>query len=159
VKTSTSIAYIQGDATRPTGPGEKVIAHVCNDEGKWGKGFVLALSKRWAEPEQQYRVWSAQTPRPKLGEVQFVKVEPEITVANMIGQHGVKRRAAGRPPIRYEAVEEALRKVGEFAASRGASVHMPRIGSGLAGGTWEEVEPIIVRTLTEAGVEVVVYDW
>ncbi|MEV6001124.1 Appr-1-p processing protein, partial [Streptomyces griseomycini] len=27
--------------------GVKVIAHVCNDIGGWGKGFVLAVSRRW----------------------------------------------------------------------------------------------------------------
>jgi O-acetyl-ADP-ribose deacetylase (regulator of RNase III) len=36
---------------------------------------------------------------------------------------------------------------------------MPRIGCGLAGGSWEEIEPIIKRTLTDQGVEVVVYDF
>ena len=36
---------------------------------------------------------------------------------------------------------------------------MPRIGCGLAGGKWEEIEPIIERTLATAGVEVTVYDF
>jgi hypothetical protein len=35
---------------------------------------------------------------------------------------------------------------------------MPRIGCGLAGGQWSEIEPIIERTLLAAGVEVYVYD-
>jgi hypothetical protein len=39
-----------------------------------------------------------------------------------------------------------------------ASVHMPRIGCGLAGGKWEEIEPIIERTLVAKGMTVVVYD-
>jgi hypothetical protein len=36
---------------------------------------------------------------------------------------------------------------------------MPRIGCGLAGGKWEEIEPIIERTLIEADVKVTVYDF
>ena len=39
-----------------------------------------------------------------------------------------------------------------------ASDHMPRIGCGLAGGDWAEIEPMITETLCAAGIEVVVYD-
>jgi hypothetical protein len=35
---------------------------------------------------------------------------------------------------------------------------MPRIGCGLAGGKWEEIEPIIKNTLCEKGVAVTIYD-
>ncbi|EGJ73150.1 hypothetical protein STTU_0361 [Streptomyces sp. Tu6071] len=44
------ITYVRGDATAPRGRGPRVIAHVCDDRGGWGKGFVLALSRRWPEP-------------------------------------------------------------------------------------------------------------
>jgi hypothetical protein len=36
---------------------------------------------------------------------------------------------------------------------------MPRIGCGLAGGKWEQIEPIIERTLLNKNVEVYVYDF
>ena len=36
-----TIHYIKGDATQPQAKGNKVIAHICNDLGGWGKGFVL----------------------------------------------------------------------------------------------------------------------
>jgi hypothetical protein len=36
---------------------------------------------------------------------------------------------------------------------------MPRIGCGLAGGKWELIEPIIVRTLSEHDIAVTVYDF
>ena len=51
------INYLKGDATAPSVRGNKIIAHVCNDLGGWGKGFVLEISKRWEEPEIQYRAW------------------------------------------------------------------------------------------------------
>jgi O-acetyl-ADP-ribose deacetylase (regulator of RNase III) len=62
------------------------------------------------------------------------------------------------PPILYEAVREALAELARFARSEGASVHMPRIGCGLAGGTWDRIEPLICQTLVATGVETVVYD-
>ena len=107
------IKYIKGDATCPQARGVKLIGHVCNDMGRWGKGFVLALSRRWTEPEEQYRAWYAG----RLGEgfglgaVQFVQVERYIWVANMVA-HAVPRWAApGRssamrlsPPASIESV-------------------------------------------------------
>lgn len=46
------IIYIKGDATSPISPGNKIITHICNDIGGWGKGFVLALSKNGKLPKK-----------------------------------------------------------------------------------------------------------
>lgn len=157
---TTAIQFVRGDATAPTGDGPKVIAHVCNDVGAWGKGFVLAVSKRWPEPEAAFRAWHAAGPAGgfELGAVQFVPVGPDLWVANMVGQHGIRTTKAG-PPIRYEAVGECLRRLGDKALEFGASVHMPRIGCGLAGGEWDRIEPLIQERLTDRGVSVTVYDF
>lgn len=154
------IAYIKGDATCPQAKGVKLIGHVCNDLGRWGKGFVLALSDRWPEPEAEFRRWAAggRNGGFSLGAVQFVQVEPLIWVANMVGQRGVKRGSGG-PPIRYEAVARCLEQVATKALELGASVHLPRIGCGLAGGDWSAVEPIIEEQLCGRGVPVTVYDF
>jgi O-acetyl-ADP-ribose deacetylase (regulator of RNase III) len=74
----------------------------------------------------------------------------------MVAQHGVKG-SSRTPPIRYAAVEECLEKVAQKAQEIAASVHMPRIGCGLAGGKWEVIEPLIFRTLCEQDVPVTVY--
>lgn len=155
----SSIHYTTGDATRPQAEGNKIIAHICNDIGGWGKGFVLALSKRWKQPEVAYRQWHRDRDQNDftLGAIQLVRVEPDVWVANLIGQHDIRTRN-GVPPIRYEAVEQCLVKLAEEASQRKASVHMPRIGCGLAGGTWDRIEPIIRQMLAERGIEVVVYD-
>ena len=155
----TEITYRVGDATAPAAEGNRIIAYVCNDIGGWGKGFVLALSRRWPQPESDFRAWYAGRDQNDfgLGAVRFVQVEPEVWVANMVGQHGL-RRSGGKPPIRYEAIEAALATVARQATALVASVHMPRIGCGLAGGTWGEVEPIVRRTLSAPGIETFVYD-
>jgi O-acetyl-ADP-ribose deacetylase (regulator of RNase III) len=156
----TPILYVKGDATAPQAEGPRLIAHVCNDRGGWGKGFVNALSRRWSEPEAAYRGWHRRGQQGgfALGAVQFVQVEPDMWVANMVAQQGMAARA-GVPPIRYEAVEQCLGRVAEKARDLGASVHMPRIGCGLAGGKWEHIEPLVVKTLCERGVPVTVYDF
>lgn len=141
------ITYLKGDATRPIGDGQKLILHICNDIGAWGAGFVLAISKRWKEPENEYRNWSRRGSLGdfKLGEVQLVSVEENITVINMIAQRDI-RWNGNNPPIRYDALETALGKVVEIMQRtdlKDASLHMPRIGCGLAGGKWENVEQIL----------------
>ena len=153
------IQYRVGDATAPASAGNKLICHVCNDMGGWGRGFVLALSKRWDTPERAYRAWHKHRGRNDFGpgSVLLVQVEPDTWVANMVAQHGISPEG-GRPPIRYDALETALGKVAAEARRLKASVHMPRIGCGFAGGTWEQVEPILTRTLAEKDVEVWVYD-
>ena len=108
---------------------------------------------------KEYRQWFRSSPRPCLGDVQFVAVEDGITVANVIGQHGIRRKTSGAPPIRYAAVRDGLKKVADWALGRHASVHIPRIGCGLAGGRWEEMEPIVESTLCVRGIEVIVYDF
>lgn len=154
-----SIRYIVGDATQPVGEGSKIIVHVCNDIGGWGRGFVVALSKHWPEPEQCYRAWfrgEEKTPL-ALGEVQLVQVGETIWVANLIGQRDV-RTVGGIPPVRYEAIRKGLQTVAKEAQRLKASIHMPRIGCGLAGGRWEEVGKIVEDELANRGVSVTVYD-
>ncbi|MFC4912530.1 macro domain-containing protein [Actinomadura gamaensis] len=153
------VRYVRGDATSPQAKGVKVIAHVCNDLGGWGKGFVLAVSRRWDEPERAYRAWHRDRARNGfgLGAVQFVQVEPYIWVANMVGQRGIRRGSKG-VPIRYDALSACLDRLGARAVELGASVHMPRIGCGLAGGRWSEVEPLIERHLVGRELSVTVYD-
>ena len=155
----THITYTKGDATSPAAAGNKLIVHICNDIGGWGRGFVLAVSKRWPGPEQQYRQWYQSKQNFELGQVQFVQVEPDTWVANMIGQHKLTKDGKGNPPIRYDAVLSCLQKVGQFARENEASVHMPRIGCGLAGGTWSRIEPLVTSSLSGHGIIVIVYDW
>ena len=155
----SAITYVIGDATAPTGDGARIICHVCNDIGGWGRGFVVALSNRWPEPEARYRAWHKQGEAAgfSLGAIQVVEVGSNLSVANMIAQRGV-RPVDGVPPVRYDALARCLGALAEHARTASASVHMPRIGCGLAGGTWPEVEGIIKDTLGIGGIPTYVYD-
>ena len=171
------ITYVSGDATSPRGTGPALIAHICNDRGGWGAGFVLALSRRWAGPERAYRTWfrtgsfdgygGVHHPF-ELGQVQLVEVDTRpIFVANMIAQVGYgpknmnQHRSADEEdediPLRYDALETCLTKVAEVAETHGASIHMPRLGCALAGGRWSKVGPLIEKTLADCSVTV--YDF
>jgi O-acetyl-ADP-ribose deacetylase (regulator of RNase III) len=150
------ITYLQGDATKPIKP-NFVICHVCNNRGAWGAGFVLALSKMWKEPERSYREWfESKSDTFQLGNVQFVSVLPDVWAQNNY------RRRKDSPDtvfLDYDALNTALEKVCSFASERELSVHMPRIGCGLAGGKWDLIEPIIKVHSDAKSVEVYVYDF
>lgn len=152
------ISYLIGDATDPKEiAGIKIIAHICNNRGAWGAGFVLALSNRWSGPEGLYRKRYKERGL-ALGEVQLIQVESDIFVANMIAQElGYTQDKNGRfiPPIRYEALKECLIFVSMVADAMGASVVAPRFGAGLAGGDWNEVENVI--NIAFHGIDVPIY--
>lgn len=153
------INYVIGDATSPQGEGNKLIIHISNDLGKWGAGFVLALSRKWSLPESVYRAEKKYV----LGNVQLVQVESDVYVVNMIAQHDVNATFVSFgngvttvPPIRYDALMECLKAVNDIAIQLNGSIHMPRIGCGLAGGNWSIVEKIINEALSD--VDITVYD-
>lgn len=155
--------HVNGDATNPTGTGLRIISHICNNVGLWGRGFVCSLSRRWAQPEQAYRSWyhegwDKMDGDFELGNVQFVEVEPDIVVANMLAQSGIVG-PKNPVPIQYEALADCLWLVGNQALEWKAEVVMPRIGVGLAGGSWPIIEQIIKENLCDRGVVVTVYHY
>ncbi len=154
------IKYITGDATAPIEDGYKLIIHICNDIGAWGRGFVLAISKRWKEPERAYRTWKYLSfNRFTLGAIQEIIVEPDISVINMVAQHGVRFDKDGKPPIRLEALSKCLDKVLVLAKQKNCSIHAPRIGCGLGGcNNWLEIEKLLIEKLVNNGINVTIYD-
>jgi len=149
------IGYVVGGATQPIGATSAAIIHVCNDVGAWGAGFVLAISKRWPEPEKAFRASKYHG----LGDCQPVFVGPGLWVINMYAQGGIRRLDDLSIPLRYDALVQCLRNIHDWAVfGEVASIHMPRIGCGLAGGSWRIVEAIIQEYLCCSALEVYVYD-
>jgi len=149
------ITYLKGDATQPIGEGAKLLPHVVNDAGGWGAGYVLALSRRWKQPEAYCRQWAKQGRTIfKLGLNQYVPVENQLVVVNMCAQHHYGED--GKPPVRYWALRSCLRDLAKEAKRVGASIHCPRFGAGLSGGSWEKIEQIINEELPD--IPVFVYD-
>jgi O-acetyl-ADP-ribose deacetylase (regulator of RNase III) len=150
-----AITYLNGDATYPCGNDVKIIAHVCNDRRIWGSGFVLSVSKRWPEARKAYIDGFL-----RLGEVIYVDVgefPEDIVVANMIAQRGTIS-CANPVPADLLALELCLSDVAAYAKVILASVHIPRLCCGRGGETWDNVEPIIQKTLCEKDISVFVYD-
>lgn len=158
------VTYVKGDATKPIGEGKRMIVHIVNDEGGWGSGFVLALNGLSPLPKREYKAthefWTSERGLAfiPLGEIEFVPVDEEQTlwVCNMVAQHRTIRSVP--KPICYKSLEICLEKVAKAASENDFSIHMPKIGAGLAGGDWNVIESIINRTLTLKDVDVTVYE-
>ena len=63
----------------------------------------------------------------------------------MVAQHGYGPSVT--PRIRYAALHQCLQALAVVASERNASVHMPRIGTGHAGGTWDVIRDMIAEAL------------
>jgi O-acetyl-ADP-ribose deacetylase (regulator of RNase III) len=155
--------YITGDASYPdkTCEGTKIICHVCNNLGAWGKGFVVSLSNRWWFLRNAYRY----DMKIELGSIGCFKTEGQLSriwVCNMIAQNGI--RSKDNPvPLRHDALYICLEKLKDFIdnmpdKNKTKSIHMPRIGSGLAGGFWPEIEEIIINIFDNTNYNIYVYD-
>lgn len=162
---SVQIHYIKGDATNPLiNKGEySVICHCCNTLGAWGAGFVLALSKRFPKVKEHYlSLIKSINSGERLGKVGFVKTNKNIVVANILAQDRIYRSVDGKIPLNYDALREGFRNVyNKFIGYKDIpfTIHMPRIGCGLAGGDWNIVENIIKDEFIKNGIDVYVYDF
>ncbi len=150
------IQFLQGDVLRPRGSGRKLITHVVSDATpNWGgRGVAIAIKKKWEKAQEEFRNWFGQ--RERLGKVHFCEVDDGIEIATMVSQRGYGPSKS--PRIRYAALETALQSVSVRAQKTSATVHMPRIGCGQAGGSWMLVEELINSSLIAANLSVTVYD-
>ena len=148
-----SIRFIQGDVLEPRGDGPTVICQLVNDKARfWGGGVAKLVGKKYPKAQKDFSLWITK----RLGEVHFAEANDSTVVASLVGQEGFGPSLT--PRIRYTALEQCFEKISNFASKRAATVHMPRVGAGQAGGSWDTVEEIVQDTLVTDGIPVTVYD-
>lgn len=109
-----------------------IIAHVCNDAGLFGAGFAYAIAKKYPVVKNQY---ADQYQRYLLGQNQYVPILNNLVVCNMFAQKGV-RSHLNPVPLQYGKLINCLTYLYCEAKEKNFEIHMPKIGSGLAGGDW-----------------------
>ena len=151
------IAYLFGDARRPRGTGKRIIAHVVNDgTPNWGAGFALEVAKEWVFVQEEFRNWvERDRSNLSLGKIHWARIKDDLSIVHMVAQRGYGRSTS--PRIRYSALSDALDQLQMVASEQGASVHMPRIGTGQAGGNWELIRELVDERLVRRGTPVFVY--
>jgi O-acetyl-ADP-ribose deacetylase (regulator of RNase III) len=153
-----TIKYVHGDVLDPRGSGTRVICQLVNDQARtWGGGVAKSAAKKFPDAQKEFAAWLMSIPRPRrLGEVLFSDANDSVVIASLVGQEGYGPSPSAR--IRYAALERCFERVVEFASQRDAQVHMPRIGAGQSGGSWDTVEEIVRDTLVAGGIQVTIYD-
>ena len=177
----TSIKYIVGDVTDPRLSIDQfsrpiIIPHVVNNKGIMGGGVAKALYTKWPQVKSDYvernmrygldmgsliRSYVDGLPLPldvismvaqdAPGVTQSLKAEL-VTATESRFPYEVKR-----PPIRYAALAESMRKAGCVSRSENASIHAPKFGSDLAGGDWSVIEQLILEVWVDQGLDVTIY--
>jgi Zn-dependent peptidase ImmA (M78 family)/O-acetyl-ADP-ribose deacetylase (regulator of RNase III) len=149
---------VYGDVLDPRAPGEKIICQLANDQARtWGGGVARSTARKYPKAQESFAAWITSIPRSaRLESVHFEMVSQSITIATLIGQQGYG--ASSSPRIRYVALAECFEKVLAYALKRSASVHMPRIGEGQSGGSWETVAEIVRTVLVNNGIPVTAYE-
>ena len=152
-----SIVSLRGNALNPRGIGPWIIAQIVNDKTpNWGAGFARAVRNKYPSAQKDFREWAILNPdKFSLGNTQTTIASDELYIANMIAQHGYGESV--KPRIRYAALRDCLQQLKEIALSRGASIHMPRIGTGYAGGNWSYILELIDEILVRNGIDVTIY--
>lgn len=158
----TEFEYRVGDVTDfPDGDTPVVIAHVVTDSSRaWGRrGVAGALTTRFPAAARAFHSWSVADPANlTLGNVHFGRASTpsrQVFIASLVAQRGYGPGVSSR--LDYAALRTGLRSVAEHAVREGASVHLPRVGAGQAGGRWDLISEAITDTLVHAGAPVVIY--
>ncbi len=149
------ILNVRKDATITEPNKRTIIAHVVNDIGAFGAGFSGALER--AYPGTRLSYWdNIRGNKHLLGSVLITKTgNRNVCVAHLVAQHGV--RSKDNPtPIKYHALKMCLQELSTIVVGYDV-IQMPKIGSGLAGGDWSIIEPMIQQHLGNFNVVVCDY--
>ena len=147
------ITIVRGDATKPTTDGRNIIVHGVNTIGAWGAGFVLAVDKISSLPRIRYRAWAKNKEtycyiRKKnipflLGNIQIIIVKPKLAVCNMVSQVGCGARHENGewvPAARYSGINAGFIQLDNILHHLPAAhIHLPMIGAGLGGLSFDRV--------------------
>lgn len=145
-----------GDDRRPI-----IVAHVVNDSAHaWSRrGVAAALGARYPQAARAFRAWTIASPDNLwLGRTHTVELrdgDRTVTVVSMVAQHGFGPGEVTR--LRYDALHVTLTAVADLAQGTGATVHIPRIGAGQAGGRWDLIESDLAAVIADRGIGLVVH--
>lgn len=146
----------------------KLIVHCCNLQATMGSGVALTLRSTWPIVEELYQDWYQSTFHDdelndnipwNLGQVQFVKVEDDVFVGNILGQAYIGPKEIDGTilmPVRWDCIKEAFLHIRKFAKEHDCEIVAPYLGCERAGGkeedlinlineVWKDVDVTLVR--------------
>lgn len=155
------VDYRTGDVTDAYRDGPALIAHVVNDAARaWGRrGVAAALAAKFPESAREFHAWAVMAPgNLSAGNVHIgtnFRDGVRVDIASLVAQRGYGPGTATR--LDYAALRTGLESIADHALRHHLVVHLPRIGTGQAGGRWDMVRDIVVDALVTKGLQVVVH--
>jgi O-acetyl-ADP-ribose deacetylase (regulator of RNase III) len=126
------------------------LAHGCNCAGAMGRGIAVEFKRRWPDMYEEYRR------RCKAGTFTPGECFPWDIGGRFVYNLGTQ--AHWRASAQLSFIERAVRGMLEHAAAHGIRrVAMPRIGAGLGGLSWMDVQKTIDAAADPFPVSIIVY--
>ena len=152
------IRYVHGNVLDPRNGGRKIICQLVNDKAtKWGGGVARKTANRFPEAEKIFSRELIETAKAdRLGKVIFTRAADDLEIASIIAQEGFGQSLF--PRIRYDSLQRCLESISERAIHTKATIHMPRIGTGAAGGDWDTIQEMLDDVMVRSGVKIIIYD-
>jgi len=131
-----------------------VIAHGTNCFCVQGAGIAPLMAKAFGTDMFRLERPSYQGDINKLGQIDYDDTMVP-TVVNCYTQYSFGGRKKGQIDLDYDALTLCMRKMNHIF--KGKHIGLPRIGAGLAGGSWDIIKGIIQQELEDCTVTVVMY--
>lgn len=113
-----------------------------------GKGIALSIKEMYPNAYQAYKTQERRDGL-RLGHVSYSEEPNNLIVMNGITQKDYWIPSAPRDKryVDYGAIALVFEQVAKWANYYNVPVHFPAVGSGLGGGDWSIIEPIIHEQL------------
>ena len=150
-----SVQIIRGDLLEADAD---IICHQVNCQGVMGAGVAKQIADKWPYVKKEYVKFcnSKKLKQNLLGEVQLVAANGGLQkkgdqlILNIFGQFYYGHDGVYTD---YSALTHAFREMNRLY--KGRTLAFPYgFGCGLAGGDWQDVEPMIVRLLPDCDVKI-----
>ena len=139
-----------------------LLVHGVAPDDHFQTGLALALRERFPSLAKDFRHW-CHTYSPKPGDCWLWSgVGPDgktVRIANLLTQDPAAHGRGGHPgKATTHNVNKSLHELARLVKKEQVqSVAMPRLATGVGGLSWNEVQPLVDRTLADLGVPVNVY--
>ena len=133
------------------------IAHGVAPNDPFSSGLALSLREQWPAMYKDFRHF-CQTTHPKTGSAWVWGGAEGARIINLFTQDAAPDHASKPGKATVEHVNHALRELRRLMdAEKFHSLALPRLATGVGGLSWEEVNPLVAKHLSDLKVPVYVY--
>ena len=137
--------------------GADIIAHGCNTKGVMGAGVAAIVRQKWPHVNQIYQEYCNQGSF-RGGECLIISTKPGINASEVPAVANLATQIQPGADARIGLIAESLIRLREqMIALNLKTLAMPRIGCGIGGLVWLDVEPFVRGIFINTDIRVTVY--